>query len=283
VNRSAARGLVRKRKTTKRPRLAPMYLIARGPRPHTIAYAHEDESLAWKLTIAPLGSPPTEVPTRPAQIRREVREWLATDSQSFREANARGMPLTPFPPTPTPPTTAQKAAALKATALRKARERSYEPGRLGTGAAGGYLEALRGLVGDGRGTEGGVGHKGVPRLLRDAFLAESHFREYRERAGSLEKWARLAVREGLIPYASISFQDEAGALGREVEILNALLTRPKTPEEARAYDRQKTLVKLSSKRLADAVLGSPPPGRKDRSKNRVGRTSFAAPRPTSPR
>jgi hypothetical protein len=102
-------GLMRKqkRKATKRPRPAPLYLIARGPRPHTIGHAHDDEALDWKLTIAPLGSPPTEVPARPARIQREVREWLVFDSQSLREANSKGEPLTPFPPK-TPPGSPKK-------------------------------------------------------------------------------------------------------------------------------------------------------------------------------
>ncbi len=255
-----------------------MYLIARGPEPKQIAYTHDDESLDWELTIAPLGSPPTAVPARPAHIGEEIREWLRADS-TFREANAKGEPLTPFPPTSPPPTAAQREAALKATAIRRARERSYEPGRLGAGACAGYLEALRELVGDDRGSMAGVGHKGVPRLLRDAFLAEDHFQKYREQAGSLEEWVRMAARARVNFYASLSFQDEAGALGRQVEILSALMTRAKTPDEGRAIDRRKELVRLSSKRLADAALGSPPPGRKKRSKTRKDRESFATPKP----
>jgi hypothetical protein len=262
VNRSAARGLARKRKTTKRPRTAPMYLIARGPEPCPIAsIGHDDKSRDWELTIAPLGSPPTKVPVRPANIRREVREWLATDSQSFREANARGVPLTPFPPTPPPPTTAQKAAALEETALRKARERSYEPGRLGTGAFGGYLEALRELIGDGRGTMAGVGHKGVPRLLRDAFLAESHYREHRERAGSLKEWMRLAAREGLNFHASVSFQDEDLSSSHKQEILRGLKRRARTFDEDDALTEMIRTERNLARARGTAALGNRKRGR----------------------
>ncbi len=267
-------------KRAKRP--APLYLIAPGPAPYPIgSIGHDDESLDWQMEIAPLGSPPTKVPGRPAHVQREVCQMLRFGP--YREANAKGEPLMPFPQIPPPPTATQKGAALKATALERARERSYEPGRLGMGAAGGYYEALTELIGNGRGTMAGVGHEGVPRLLRDAFLAESYYRENRERAGSLEEWARLAARERLNFYASVSFQDEANALGYQVEILSALITRAKTPDEARAIDRQKKLVRLSSKRLAGAALGSPPPGRKQRSKTRKSRASFVTPKPSRSR
>lgn len=243
-----------KRKATKRPRPAPLYLIARGPEPKEIASAHEDESLDWELSVAPLGSSPTQVPARPPHIRKEVREWLRADP-TFREANAQGEPLTPFPPTPPPPTAAQREAALKAAATRRARERSYEPGRVGTGTAAGYLEALRKLIGDDRRGEA-VGHKGVTKLLRDAFLAESHFRENRGKAGSLMKWIRLAEEARLNLYASSSFQEEMLAIPRGQEILRGMKRRAR-PHEAEAIAKRITAERSSARKLGAAILASP--------------------------